>query len=254
MSNQRRIQGLIESLAEEYVPEAVQALVACGLSAVEPLVNALWHTDMDPYAHDTFAEALSAILLAHHYRQATDWLVRLLEHENADVRRRVAEVLGIVGDQRAVPILRIALYDRNDSVQHAAAFAVIQLAYGTLTVETLRAALYDQDSHVRYLAVRSLEFLNADEPLFEAARNDYPLVRQIAIYYMGRVQSTAGFELLIDALQDPDDGVCLGAIWSLGQVGDTRAVPALEPLVYDQSEKVARAAHDALLKLGSHVS
>ncbi len=251
MSNPRRIQELIESLAEEYVPENVQALAACGMGAVQPLITVLWRTDLDPYAHDTFAEVLVSILLAHRHRHGVDWLTPLLEHENADVRRRVIEALSLTGDKTVLPVLRAALHDRNDSVQYAAAYAVIHLTYGALSAGSLAAALYDEDEQVRYLAVRSLEFLNATQYMFEAARNDLPLVRQIAVYYMGRVQSADGFELLIDALQDPDDGVCLGAIWSLGQVGNARAAPALEPLVKDPSEAVARAAREALLKLRS---
>lgn len=239
----------MDTLAQEYDVEALQALIGCGETALAPLARGLQRLDLDPYSHDTYAEALVAILLHTQHRQAADLLVPLVEHENADVRRRAISALGDLGDRRAIPVLRIALYDRNDSVQHAAAYALIQLAYGTDLIPSLAAALYDQDQHVRYVAVRSLEFLSADDLMLEAALNEEPRVRQIAVYYIGRAKILEGFELLIDALQDPDDEICLGAIWSLGQLGNPRAMPALEQLVNDPSDNVARAAREALLKL-----
>ncbi len=249
MSDSYYIQGLIDTLAQEYEIEAIHSLVNCGEAAIEPLVAGLNRLDLDPYAHDTYSEALVSILLGTQNQRATDILVPLVEHENADVRRRAVSALGDLGDRRAIPVLRISLYDRNDSVQHATAYALIQLAYGTDLIQALSAALYDEDMHVRYVAVRSLEFLNADDLMLEAAINDEPRIRQIAVYYIGRAKVLDGFELLIDALQDPDDEICLGAIWSLGQLGNPRAMPALEQLINDVSENVARASREALIKL-----
>ena len=243
------IQELIDSLCEDYVPEAVQLLTQCGLQAVEALLVVLGNAQVDPYAHDTFAEILVSILLQHRHPYAVGWLGSLVEHENSDVRRRIVTALGELGDIQALPLLRYALQDRQDMVRHSAAYGIINLAYGSESVEALRLALYDEAAHVRYIAVRSLEFLDASDIMLEAARNDLPEVRQIAVYYLGKIQLQAGFERLIDALQDPDDGVCLGAIWSLGQIGDARAAGALHQLVNDPSEHVARAAQEALLKL-----
>jgi HEAT repeat protein len=254
MTTRREIQTLIDSLARDYVPEAARALQVYGKAAIEPLIRALWHKGHDPYAHDTYAEILISILLATEHQRAVDLLVPLVEHENADVRRRVVLTLGSLGDRRALPILRIALYDRNDSVRHAAAYAVIEVAYGGDSAESLRAALADAEAHVRYIAVRSLEFMDASSYMLEAARNDEPRVRRIAVYYVGKARLSAGYDLLIDALQDPDDEVCLGAIWSLGQIGNPKVIPALEELVADPSHNVARAAREALLKLGKPVA
>lgn len=249
MTDSHHIQGLIDSLAEEYLPDAVQALLRYGTVTITPLLAGLNRVDLDPYAHDTYAEVLVSVLTLTRYRRAVDVLVPLVEHENADVRRRVIMTLGDLADKRVVPVLRVALYDRNDSVRHAAAYSLIKLIYGSEDDTALRAALYDEDDHVRYIAVRTLEFLNATEYILEAARNDVPLIRRIAVYYVGKERVAAGFEMLIDALQDPSDEVCLGAIWSLGQIGNPHATPAIAELVNDPSENVARAAREAMLKL-----
>jgi HEAT repeat protein len=55
---------------------------------------------------------------------------------------------------------------------------------------------------------------------------------------------------LIDALADADLEVRGGAVWSLGNLGDPRAIVALLPLLNDRELLIARLADDALSKLG----
>jgi HEAT repeat protein len=250
MNNDLHLQGLINVLCEDYSPDAVQKLEAAGLASVNPLLKVLWRKDIDPYGHDTFAEILVNILLVTRCDKTVDILVSLLEHDNADVRRRAIIGMGEAGDRRAIFMLRIALYDRNDLVHQAAARALISLQYGADYLRSCRAALYDEERRVRYHAVRQLEQARAVDGLIEATYVEDGAVRQIAVWSLGRLRVPQSVPALIDALEDHDLEVRGGAVWALGNVGSSRAVSALLPLLDDAEPVIARLADDALYKLG----
>ena len=237
-------------LCEEYSLEAVQKLEAAGQAAVGPLLKALWQLNVDPYGHDTFAEVLVNILLTTRCEKTVDVLVSLLEHDNADVRRRAINGMGEAGDKRAIPVLRIALYDRNEVVQQTAAQALITLQYGANYMRACRAALYDVERRVRYFAVRQLEQARSVDGLIEATYVEDGVVRQIAVWSLGRIRAPQSVPALTDALEDHDLEVRGGAVWALGSLGSSRAVAALLPLLDDPEPVIGRLASDALYKLG----
>lgn len=245
-----RLQALIESLCEEYTEDAARELESYGETAIHPLLDVLWRTDVDPYGHDTFAEILVNVLLGARYVQTVDILVSLLEHENADVRRRAIAAMGDSGDRRALYMLRIALYDRNDLVQQSAAQALIKLQYGSDSLHAYKTALYNSEARVRYYAVRQLEYQRATDILVEATYNEDATIRQIAVWYLGRVRAPQALPALIDAVQDHEIEVRGGAAWALGNLGSTRAIPALLPLLNDPEAIIVQLASDALDKLG----
>ncbi|HLV36770.1 MAG TPA: HEAT repeat domain-containing protein [Spirillospora sp.] len=250
MNSDAHINNLIDNLREEYSPEAVAALQSFGTRAIQPLLNALWQPDVDPYGHDTFAEILVHILRCSRPQQAIHILVSLLEHENADVRRRAVQAMGDTRDYRAQHLLRIALYDRNDLVQQAAAQALVRLQYGTDRLHACTAALYDREPRVRYYAVRQLEEIHANNALIEATYNEDPAVRQIAVWSLGKAKVHRAMPALIDALQDHELEVRAGAAWALGRLADAEAIPALLPLLNDPEPTVVQLTSAALLKLG----
>jgi HEAT repeat protein len=190
------------------------------------------------------------ILLKTRCEKTVDVLVALLEHDNADVRRRAIKGMGEAGDKRALHVLRIALYDRNEVVQQTAAEAVIALRYGANYLRACRSALYDEEQRVRYHAVRQLEQARSVEGLIEATYVEDGVVRQIAVWSLGRIRAPQSVPALIDALEDHDLEVRGGAVWALGNMGSIRAVAALLPLLDDPEPVIARLADDALYKLG----
>ena len=250
MNEQAHIHVIIGQLAIEYSADAIRALESCGESAIAPLLDALLRPDIDPYGHDAFAEALVKILLGRRHPQTANLLVVLLEHQNADVRRRAIYGLGASGDRLAVHILRITLYDRNDLVGKAAAEALIQLLYGPPGVDSFAAALRDSEARVRYYAVRQLEQMQATDRLIAATDNEDRVVRRIAIWYLARARVAHAAQVLIHALQDSDIEVRGGAVYALGNLGDARAVKVLLPLLDDPEAVVVQLTGDALFKLG----
>jgi len=88
--------------------------------------------------------------------------------------------------------------------------------------------------------------------LEEAARTDVDhSVRLAAISAMGGVKAPESYEFLVALLGEQDAGLRISAAWSLGELGDARAVPALQRAADDQQERVRVEAASALRKLGS---
>ncbi|KQC04186.1 MAG: hypothetical protein APR53_03745 [Methanoculleus sp. SDB] len=63
---------------------------------------------------------------------------------------------------------------------------------------------------------------------------------------LGRMRDERAVEPLIKRLHDDDWRVRLKAAWSLGQIGDPRALPHLRRLMKDRSEAVADMAGEAV--------
>jgi HEAT repeat protein len=250
MSRVQYLQGLIDALCQEYSQDIARELELHGEAAVGLLLAALNRADVDPCGLDTIAEVLVNILLAARCDKTVDILVSLLENDHADVRRRAIKGMGEAGDRWAIHLLRIALYDRNDLVQQAAAQALITLQYGMDFMRACGAALYDPERRVRYYAVRQLEQACAVDGLIEATYVEDAAVRQIAVWCLGRLRAPQAVPALIDALEDHDSEVRGGAVWALGNLGNRRAVVALLPLLQDPETAIVRLVNDALDKLG----
>lgn len=252
MSENGHVETLISSLAEDYTPDVARHLEECGIQAINPLVAALRQPDYDPYAHDTFAEILVNILITERTPTALDVLLPLSRHTNGEVRRRVAAGLSCFPEARSEAGLRHALEDSYDAVCHTAAYALIALLYGGNEPEACTAALQDPHPHVRYIAIRSLEFMAATPQLIGALANNDASVRLIATYYLGRTRSFEAVDHLTEHLYDPSIEVRRGVVWALGQIGDNRVVKLLIPLVNADDTLLVRAVHDALHNLRYH--
>lgn len=251
MTTQTSIQSIIESLCETYSPEAARALEAYGNSAITSIVLVLGRANVDPYAHETFAEILVNILLSTHNNHAVGILQKLTHHANGEVRRRAVDALQHIGGEQAVEVLRDALDDEYDAVQYSAAYALIHLLYGQDDeVSVYIAALNDDHPHVRYIAVKSLEFLQSAQGMLAALENDSVAVRRIAVYCLGRVGASEAVNPLIVALRDDDFEVRLGAIWALGELKNSRAINEIRPFIGDDNDRVVRVVRESLHKLG----
>lgn len=251
MTTQTPIQSIIDNLCEVYSPEAARALEAYSNSAIAPIVLILGRNDVDPYAHETFAEIVINILLATPNTHSVDILQKLTHHKNGEVRRRAVDALQHIGGEQAIHVLRDALDDEYDAVQYSAAYALINLLYGNEDeILAYIAALNDHHPHVRYIAVKSLEFLQSLPGMLAALENDSAALRRIAVYCLGRIKASEAVSPLIIALRDDDFEVRLGAIWALGELQNSRAINEIRPFIGDDNDRVGRVVREALHKLG----
>ncbi len=251
MTTQTPIQSIIESLCEAYSPEAARAIEAYESASIAPLVLVLGRSNVDPYAHETFAEILINILLRTENSNVVGILQKLTHHANGEVRRRAVDALQHIGGEQAIEVLRDALDDEYDAVQYSAAYALIHLLHAREDeVSSYIAALSDDHPHVRYIAVKSLEFLQSAQGMLAALENDSVAVRRIAVYCLGRVGTSEAVNPLIVALRDLDFEVRLGAIWALGELKNSRAINEIRPFIGDDNDRVVRVVRESLHKLG----
>ena len=163
--------------------------VKLGEPAVEPLINALksrW-------------EAAAAEALVKIGEPAVEPLINALKDEDSSVRRKAAEALGEIGDERAVEPLINALKDEDSFVRWEAAEALVKI--GEPAVEPLIHALKDEDSDVRAAAAMALGKIGderAIEPLTEALEDESYQVREAAKKALADIQKQKipGFELI----------------------------------------------------------
>lgn len=76
------------------------------------------------------------------------------------------------------------------------------------------------------------------EGIMALAACQCPQVRGVAIYSLGEIGETRAVELLIGMLQDPDRHIRRIAVRALGKIGDKRAVEPLVVVLDQQGENV----------------
>jgi hypothetical protein len=139
--------------------------------------------------------------------------------EKMGIRQLAAQILGELGDLRAVEPLICALNDKYFMTRIAAAMSLGQLR-DERAVQPLINVLQDSDEDVRRAAAGSLVKLKAVEPL-------------------------------IEVLNHNDKRVRFQAVWALGDIRDLKAVEPLSQLTEDEDKEVKEAALRALKQIHS---
>ena len=194
-------------------------------SVIERLIDALQDKDWD--VSDRSAEALSEI-----GEPATEALINALAkqpnvNDFVDGRCRIAEVLGKIGDTRAIEPLLSALKEGNirktddNSLRSFAAKALAK--YGETVVEPLINMLDDEDRNVRAWAANALGTIGD-------ARAVQPLIN----LFSGK------------DVYHGDWFVRFSTANALGEIGDDRAVEPLKVALLDSNSDVRQEAAKAL--------
>jgi HEAT repeat protein len=259
----------IKNKDDDVSQAAVEALGRIGgTNAIKSLVTAV-HDDRRKI-RETATESLVRI-----GKPAVEPLVADLKYDKDGV---VAEVLGKIGDTRAVAPLVTALKDSGSRIPSVTVAETLDklgwqpandevgavywaakrrwdkcLKFGTLAVQPLSAILKNHwDSRVRQAAAKSLGQIGdaqAMEPLIAALKNNYESVRQAAAEALGQTGDARAVEPLIVALKDDEESVRQAAAEALGQTGDARAVEPLIVALKDDKGSVHQTAARALGKI-----
>ena len=194
------IRGLIKALGyagDYHLRDAAQAaLLEIGASAVEPLIAAL---------------------------KDSGWSGRF----------GAAQVLGKMGDPRALGPLTALLSDKDESM-HVAGIGGLGELRDPGGVAPLAALLSDASEDTRRQAALALGYIghvSAVQPLVVALRDEDSGVRWVSAQQLGRIRDSRAVGPLIDALKDPDSDVRKRAAEALGAIGDARAFGPLTELV-----------------------
>ena len=187
------LEGLSRLLAApKHRAAAVVALQRGGAAGVEVLMDVL-------AAAPTVGERRAVFDALKHMTEGTDQLVHMLDHAEWFVVRNVAELIGELGMEDAVPALGKRLDHADERVRKAVGLALAKI--GTRgAAEPLRRALRDRSQEVRM---------------------------QVAVGIGGRKSSALAMPLVVAMEEEKDEAVVRELILALGRIGSPDAVQAL---------------------------
>lgn len=85
--------------------------------------------------------------------------------------------------------------------------------------------------------------------LIKLLEHPAPQVRRIVVWQLGRNRATEAINVLIQHLNEIDLETLRGIIWSLGHIGDYRAVQYIEPFTQHWSSDISFMAKEAILRI-----
>lgn len=192
-------------------------------------------------------------------------LKRLQGDELESLQEAVIETLGAVGSA-SKPALATLATTKGRSVDIDLAIKQttrqILAADDTRDIKALIEQTTSRDVGLRLRAVKTLGGMRADAlvalpALILALSDSDGDVRRAAVAALRLIQPQAKpskelLQAIVSDLQDPDDGVRLLAVRSLGKLGRdaSAAIPSLTPLLTDPDKDIRRAVGEAIIKLG----
>ena len=208
-----------------------------------------------------------------------DTLISQFANSNAASRLVICTLIGECAYRNGGTVIRDALSDQSPLVIKAAVSAAGKLGLTDCIPEIVRL-LVDPDHDVRSAVVACLQALAlidrngiqavarqlGDSDQSEQRRNavilfaalgdgdrlsllikdEDALVRQAAVYYIGKLHITLSSSILLMALVDEDPDVRVAAAETLGEVGDRGVVTALTHALNDEDAWVQCAALNSL--------
>lgn len=207
-------------------------------------------------ADDAEARMRGAMLLSQVPEEEETGLLDTFMHDpDAEVRRIAMKAAGIRDAAVAVPMLGAALHDPDVSVRVAAMMAIAE--YRTpLLVEDILALLGRGNEILDYAVIKALGLMgakSAENSLVDflhkgcsSRRIEYALLDTL-----GKLSAASASELIRTRyLGSPDPDIRRLAVETLGQLGDTNSIEAVESALTDSHWSVRVAALRVLGKLG----
>jgi hypothetical protein len=191
------------------------------------LIRALRHRDPD-------AQWQASGALAELGTEGMDQLLSGLRTRNKDIRLGIIEALGQIGDSRALGPLISLLADSNNEIRWEAALALGEIG-DIRAVDPLKEALHDPDRYVRYGSAVALEKLSwvpgtkEEYAFILAGKQDWKALAMLG---------ASAVPALVLATKDTERTVRLQAVRTLGNIGDTSALPAVYSALADPDDQV----------------
>jgi len=182
-----------------------------------------------------------------------EFLGKKLQSSDAEERREAAVDLGRAGHD-AVPLLFRAMGDADWRVRKTAVEALVTNSSDSITRGLIRSLSSDDNAGSRNSAIEALVHIGsaAVDALLMSLEIPDADVRKFIVDILGDIRDSRAVPALIEALEkDPDENVRVASAESLGKIKDRRAVdPLLSCLSnYDQSW-LDYAAAEALGAIG----
>ena len=182
--------------------------------------------------------------------RAVEPLIQTLRDEERAVRRSAAEALGKIGDTRAVePLIRAI---GNWAIRRNAIKALGKIG-DTRAIDPLIEVLEDENVKTRATVAEALGEIGdarAIIPLIKALGDKLPAVRNCAEKAIEKMSHAQSVNPLIEALGEKNSNVRKEAAKILGKIGDARAVEPLIERLEDYDRGVRENVIEALGKIG----
>ncbi|MEM9217943.1 MAG: HEAT repeat domain-containing protein [Cyanobacteria bacterium P01_F01_bin.150] len=252
-------------LSQEYVDELLSRVG-------EQVVNKTFDTGQDEVFNE-LVEALGDVRGMKRLRAATllgeeigtpstPFLMEaLLNHPNVVVRRASAKTLTLIGNPDAIPALLHALFNDEDTVVKGSTVGALARTGKVAAPELLNILSSDQHSEsIKGHAAWALAFMGteAESYLVEALSSESATVRAAVIGAIAKLlqdnPDEKSFQILMDALEDPDEMIRCEAISSLGNLAHQPAVGKLVALLKHTETETRKSAALALMKMGDRTA
>ncbi|NEQ98175.1 MAG: HEAT repeat domain-containing protein [Cyanothece sp. SIO2G6] len=189
---------------------------------------------------------------------STPYLLDALEnHPNVVVRRAAAKTLALVENPEAIPTLLHALTHDDDTVVQGSVVGALARTGAAAAPDLLKILSNVESSEtLKGHAAWALAFMGAgaESYLYDALTSDSVDVRAAVIGAIAKLvqenPTDRAFQVLIDALGDPDAMIRCEAITALGNLAHTPALPKLVALLPHADFNTRKAAALALMKMG----
>lgn len=240
----QRLVADLGSLDHDRRRQAADTLAGLGGPAVLLLCDVL--QTGKPAARTGAAEVLGRIGDA----RALGTLAGALKDAEGSVRQKAAEALGHIGDARALPSLAEALAAADSSLRWWAAEALGRIS-DSRAIPVLQEALQDGDRFVRQKVTEALSRMGdaAAPVLARAAEGGDRDLQAMAVGALGRFSGSQALPTLCEVIQSGGPAVRRQAAVSLGELGDPRGVLPLCGALRDAEVAVRRAAAESLAKI-----
>jgi HEAT repeat protein len=181
-------------------------------------------------------------------------LIRQLDADDPALRMHSARTLSKVGDPEVYGALGRLLGDPSNLVRFNAAASLAEMDQAA-GIEFLFEALRNQDPILRVNAVKFLTEVQrasgaVQNQLIAALAGQEPLARSGAAQVLGQAQVRAAAPALIGAIGDPDAEVRWNVLIALGRIRAPEARAQIESMLKDENQTVVYYAEWALVQLG----
>ncbi len=157
-----------------------------------------------------------------------DILGKKLESSDAEERREAVVDLSRAGRDAASLLFR-AMGDADWRVRKTAVEGIVSIGGDEIISGLLEALNAPDNAGVRNSAIEALVQIGSPsvDPLLKLIETNDPDVRKFVVDILGDIKDTRAVPALIARLDDEDENVCVASAEALGKIRDRRAVDAL---------------------------
>jgi len=253
-ADKRAVDSLVEALKDpdpDFREQVVGALAACGdQAAVQPLLDIL------PTAQDDLLIAVAEALGKLGHESAVPNLCALLENpqtaSNRAARLKILDALRRLKHAASLPVLVKFLHDPLPEIRERIVDTLGLIGDSSVVVELEAMLKQDRSDAVRAACARALGEIGDPESVeaLEEALSDTLQVRIKAAIALGQIGASSAMLSLTAMLRDQVPEIRYHASQALAEIGDKRSIRPIEVLAVDSDPMVVRGAFKALQKLG----